>query len=269
MARGRAVRGTADAPITWLFEPGTFAPLAKLVGERRYGIVVDHLYTPIAMYDAQGVAVWSAALGAYAELRQVEGERAACPFRRPGQYEDQEIGLYYNRYRYYDPESGQYLSADPLGIEGGLHAHAYSDDPSTTFDVFGLARAKCERFVRYMSEDEAAASKAAGGLVADVNQATGRETSKAKWISQEGQSTERAGTARGNTVRVVFVTEEGTTAALEAKSVNFDDVAGEAAAPDKVIKKSNEPGSYGVGKHLLDEFNQRVKDVQLPRPRRR
>ncbi|MDU3159897.1 MAG: RHS repeat-associated core domain-containing protein [Hafnia alvei] len=27
--------------------------------------------------------------------------------------------MYYNRYRYYDGESGQYVSPDPIGLAGG------------------------------------------------------------------------------------------------------------------------------------------------------
>ncbi|WP_293730264.1 RHS repeat-associated core domain-containing protein [uncultured Actinobacillus sp.] len=27
--------------------------------------------------------------------------------------------LYYNRFRYYDPESGSYISSDPIGLNGG------------------------------------------------------------------------------------------------------------------------------------------------------
>lgn len=37
----------------------------------------------------------------------------------PGQYHDEESGLYYNRYRYYLPEAGRYASQDPLGLGGG------------------------------------------------------------------------------------------------------------------------------------------------------
>ncbi|MGK2976933.1 RHS repeat-associated core domain-containing protein [Klebsiella michiganensis] len=33
---------------------------------------------------------------------------------------DAESGLYYNRYRYYEPELGQYLSPDPIGLAGGI-----------------------------------------------------------------------------------------------------------------------------------------------------
>nr|WP_275367805.1 RHS repeat-associated core domain-containing protein [Xenorhabdus bovienii] len=31
-----------------------------------------------------------------------------CPFRFCGQFEDEESGLYYNRFRYYSPETAQY-----------------------------------------------------------------------------------------------------------------------------------------------------------------
>ena len=38
-----------------------------------------------------------------------------------GQYEDEETGLSYNRWRYYDREAGRFSSADPKGILGGIH----------------------------------------------------------------------------------------------------------------------------------------------------
>jgi len=31
-----------------------------------------------------------------------------------GQYEDDETRLYYNRFRYYDPRIGNYISQDPI-----------------------------------------------------------------------------------------------------------------------------------------------------------
>ncbi|MDR2233525.1 MAG: hypothetical protein LBE56_10430 [Tannerella sp.] len=33
----------------------------------------------------------------------------SCPFRYQGQYQDAETGLYYNRFRYYDHCSGNYI----------------------------------------------------------------------------------------------------------------------------------------------------------------
>ncbi|HEX4473778.1 MAG TPA: DUF6531 domain-containing protein [Polyangiaceae bacterium] len=130
--------GTMEAPITWLFHPESFAPLAKVVNGERYGIVTDHLGTPRAMFDASGDQVWAADIDTYGELRNVRGEKAACPFRWPGQYEDAETGLYYNRLRYYDP-AGQYVSRDPIGLFGGLHVHAYVGNPTESIDPLGLA----------------------------------------------------------------------------------------------------------------------------------
>ncbi|QPA56734.1 RHS repeat-associated core domain-containing protein [Lysinibacillus sphaericus] len=42
------------------------------------------------------------------------------PFRYQGQYEDEETGLYYNRFRYYSPTEGMYTQKDPIGLKGGL-----------------------------------------------------------------------------------------------------------------------------------------------------
>jgi RHS repeat-associated protein len=132
-------RGSATRPITWVFEPESFAPAAKLIGGQQHAIITDYLGTPTAMLDADGRTVWSADIGIYGDLRNVTGDKQACPFRWPGQYEDEETGLRYNRFRYYDPESGEYVSQDPIGLDGGCPLHAYVPDPLTEFDPFGLA----------------------------------------------------------------------------------------------------------------------------------
>jgi RHS repeat-associated protein len=78
----------------------------------------------------------------YGELRNVVGEKAACPFRWPGQYEDEETGLYYNRFRYYDRDAGEYVSQDPIGLLGGLQTHAYVRSPLAAIDPSGLSSCK-------------------------------------------------------------------------------------------------------------------------------
>ncbi|WP_262922085.1 DUF1308 domain-containing protein [Hymenobacter cellulosivorans] len=63
-----------------------------------------------------------------------------CPFLYQGQYEDTETGLYYNRFRYYDPEAGSYISQDPIGLGGGLSGlYSYVHDPAVWTDPLGLA----------------------------------------------------------------------------------------------------------------------------------
>jgi RHS repeat-associated protein len=61
-------------------------------------------------------------------------------FRFPGQIVDAESGLYYNWHRFYDPETGRYISADPIGFYGGdvnLYAYVWSD-PINWVDTAGL-----------------------------------------------------------------------------------------------------------------------------------
>src|SRR5262249_28759081 len=105
-------------------------------------ILTDHLGSPIAMLDAQANLAWSAHIGTWGQLRRHSGGQADCPFRWPGQYEDAETGLYYNRFRYYDPEAGQYASQDPIGLAGGLALHAYVPDPTLESDPLGLETPK-------------------------------------------------------------------------------------------------------------------------------
>jgi RHS repeat-associated protein len=124
---------------TWLFEPDTFVPLAKQIGTTTYSIIPDHLGTPLTMHDAAGQTVWAADLNIYGERKSTYGKPEDCPFRYQGQYEDVEIGLYYNRFRYYDPEGGNYISQDPIGLAGGNPTlYGYVSDVNIELDMYGL-----------------------------------------------------------------------------------------------------------------------------------
>ena len=59
--------------------------------------------------------------------------------RLPGQYEDSETGTHYNYLRDYDPQTGRYLTRDPISIGGGLNTYLYANaDPLNSVDVLGL-----------------------------------------------------------------------------------------------------------------------------------
>jgi RHS repeat-associated protein len=125
--------------LTWIFEPHSLAPLAKIVdGKQWFSIVTNHLGTPTAMFDEAGHQVWDAELDLLGGVRNATHSATMCPFRFPGQYEDEETGLYYNRFRYYDPVGGVYISQDPTRLRGGLGLYAYVRDVLTALDPFGL-----------------------------------------------------------------------------------------------------------------------------------
>lgn len=59
-------------------------------------------------------------VGTRSQTTNHHGGNDPLAIRFPGQYYDEETGLHYNRFRYYDPGIGRYVSADPIGQYGGL-----------------------------------------------------------------------------------------------------------------------------------------------------
>ncbi|WP_405460508.1 DUF6531 domain-containing protein [Streptomyces globisporus] len=109
------------------------------VDSRFFAIITDLIGTPRELVDEQGEVAWrtrSALWGATSWNRDAD---AYTPLRFPGQYFDPESGLHYNRHRHYDPESGRYLSPDPLGLTPAPNAVTYVDDPTLWIDPLGLA----------------------------------------------------------------------------------------------------------------------------------
>jgi RHS repeat-associated protein len=144
-------------------------------------VVADHLGTPRELISAQGEMVWAASWRLWGAARRVwrksaraAGERAGLswredawrdegeggarigaqalyadaepalepmPFRFPGQFEDAETGLYYNRHRHYDALAGGYVSPDPIGLSGGDRPGGYVERPGCWTDPLGLAQA--------------------------------------------------------------------------------------------------------------------------------
>lgn len=47
------------------------------------------------------------------------------PMRMAGQYHDDETGLFYNYYRFYDPKTGRYVTSDLLGLADGTNPYNY------------------------------------------------------------------------------------------------------------------------------------------------
>ncbi|WP_242414144.1 RHS repeat-associated core domain-containing protein [Salinivibrio sp. MA427] len=154
-------QATADGQVLqqteYLYEPGRFRPMAQVThhnqgsnqGSELHYIVTDHAGTPQELCNEQGDIVWrgeQALWGHYHGQSQRHWQRREeaandsiqCDLRYQGQLEDSESGLYYNVNRYYDADSGQYLSPDPIGFAGGLRPQAYVANPLEWVDPLGL-----------------------------------------------------------------------------------------------------------------------------------
>jgi RHS repeat-associated protein len=128
-----------DGLITWIFDEGTFKPAAKIEDGETYSIINDYLGTPCEAYNEEGEKVWDAELNSSGKIRKLTGQSTFIPFRYQGQYEDEETGLYYNRFRYYSAEEGIYVSQDPIRLSGGNPTfYSYVKDSNAWVDELGM-----------------------------------------------------------------------------------------------------------------------------------
>ena len=109
-----------------------------------YYVHTDHLGTPVAMTDEGGNVVWRASYAPFGEATVDAVSTVKLNVRFPGQYYDQETGLHYNYFRYYDPEIGRYLTADPIGQKAGPNLFTYvGNNPLYWIDPYGLYECSC------------------------------------------------------------------------------------------------------------------------------
>jgi len=73
---------------------------------------------------------------------------------------DVETELAYNRFRYYSPESGTYVSQDPLAIFGGFNLYSYTKDSLKLVDPFGWS----DIWYRALHPDDMASLDAGGDI---------------------------------------------------------------------------------------------------------
>ncbi|WP_079221749.1 RHS repeat-associated core domain-containing protein [Stenotrophomonas maltophilia] len=104
----------------------------------RVHLYVNHVNgCPSRLLDSNGSAVWCADLSPWG-AGEPRLALLANQLRLPGQYEDVETGLSYNRYRYYDSTLGAYIGQDPIRLRGGVNTYAYPLNPHRWIDPWGL-----------------------------------------------------------------------------------------------------------------------------------
>ena len=127
--------GTPTAQYVYLDE---HRPVLKLHADEAYVIHTDHLGAPRVMSDEAGRVRRRARYTPFGEAI-VERAEVDLPLRLPGQYADAESSTHYNYLRDYDPGTGRYLRADPIGLGGGPNRYGYvSNDPLGVVDPLGL-----------------------------------------------------------------------------------------------------------------------------------
>ncbi len=132
---------------TYVYEQDGFVPVAQLDNDDIQYYHTDHLGTPRELTNPAGEIVWEETYTTWGntvqkswQARYTEPDEAlqAQPLRFQGQYFDTETGLHYNRFRYYDPDVGRFVTQDPIGLLGGDNLYQYADNPIRWADWLGL-----------------------------------------------------------------------------------------------------------------------------------
>jgi len=81
----------------------------------------------------------------YGETLRATGSYAQSnPFRFSTKYTDDETGLVYYGFRYYDSRNGRFLGRDPIGEQGGLNLYGFvGNNPVNRWDYLGMDSDDC------------------------------------------------------------------------------------------------------------------------------
>ncbi len=150
---------------------------------------------PQALYRPDGTLRWQAPKSTLWGQRPGSTKDSADPgLAFAGQYRDTESGLCYNRFRYYDPAGGCYVSPDPIGIAGGESNYGYVSNPLSWIDPFGLA--KCPTLT-HGTNGEILSAKATVSK-AELRTGSGTNQSSRDYARSLGNQTDDAGHILGN-----------------------------------------------------------------------
>ncbi|HSW15962.1 MAG TPA: RHS repeat-associated core domain-containing protein [Ramlibacter sp.] len=154
--------GRGRTEYLWLpTEDGSAIPVGLYRGGELFAVHADHLGTPRLVTNAANQPVWQWPYSAFGDnppsgvLRATRDPKAAITnqprllrattpmemnLRMPGQYFDEESGLFYNYHRSYSPAmGGRYTQGDPVGLHGGLNRYNYVEgNPISLVDPEGL-----------------------------------------------------------------------------------------------------------------------------------
>ena len=144
------VNATGGIVRSYLYGPGIDNILAMTIHgatNQAYYYLKDHLGSVLALTDQAGNLVesyeydtWGRPSVFDATGRPATTSSVGNRFLFQGREYARATGLYYFRARWYDSVTARWLSADPIGISGGLNQYAFvGNNPVNFVDPFGLA----------------------------------------------------------------------------------------------------------------------------------
>jgi RHS repeat-associated protein len=120
-------------------QPGIDQPLSELRSGSPSYYEQDTLGSVTSLSDVSGVLANTYTFDGFGKQTSSSGS-LTNPFRYTGREFDQETGIDYYRFRYYDPSVGRFISEDPIRYGGGGDFYAYVGNNATSYiDPSGLS----------------------------------------------------------------------------------------------------------------------------------
>lgn len=147
---------------TYVYEPGSHSLLSRIDSDHTNTATSSNATlffhnevsgTPEELRNQAGETAWTARYYSWGNTLSEEWfagqtESSANPasplpqnFRGDGQYVDRETGLFYNTFRYFDPDIGRFTTSDPIGLHGGANLYHFAPNPTGWTDPLGLTGA--------------------------------------------------------------------------------------------------------------------------------
>ena len=133
---------TALRKYTWQAGVGLTVPLSiyDTLKNETYLYVTDSNKNISAITDLAGTIVAQYEYSPFGMIMKQSGNYATNnPFRFSGEFYDPETNLIYYNYRFYDSNSGKWLSREPLGEEANSNLSGFvKNNPISNYDLLGL-----------------------------------------------------------------------------------------------------------------------------------
>ena len=113
------------------------AAIAMEFDGKMYVPIHDHIGNVSCLVDGTSGKVYESYR--YSAFGETEEQETINPWRFSSKRHDDETGFIYFGRRYYDAETGRWVTPDPIGREGGPNLYAYvMNGPLTHIDLYGL-----------------------------------------------------------------------------------------------------------------------------------
>jgi len=149
---GERTRIHPEQYVQYIYNEASYEPVARVIihtsqNTHEQTEQLEYFHTlqsalPTELTNAEGDILWQADYRLFGELKVQQRRNRELyqqNLRFAGQYYDNETGLHYNTFRYYDPNCGRFTQQDLIGLAGGINLYQYAPNPLTWVDPWGLS----------------------------------------------------------------------------------------------------------------------------------